>query len=143
MENNIPNRFYRTSAKALILNEARDKFLIVQEEDGKWELPGGGIDWGETAHECLVREVLEEMNVPVTWISPTPSYFLTWTKNEAKPFWVANVFYETEVEHLNFTPSDECIAYEFVSKESFGDRASYPNVPLLLDMFDPKNHIRQ
>lgn len=40
----IPDCFYRISIKALILNEARDKFLICQEDNGKWELPGGGLE---------------------------------------------------------------------------------------------------
>ena len=40
----IPECFYRISVKALVLNEARDRFLITQEEDGRWELPGGGLD---------------------------------------------------------------------------------------------------
>lgn len=57
----IPNNFYRVSIKALILNKARTKFAAVLEDNGYWELPGGGLDWGESPETCLRREILEEM----------------------------------------------------------------------------------
>ena len=44
-ETEVPNAFYRVSAKALILNDTRDAFVISEEDDGKYDLPGGGIDW--------------------------------------------------------------------------------------------------
>ncbi len=112
---NIPNRFYRISAKALVLNESRDKFLVLKEESGKWSLPGGGIDWGETAHEALTREIAEEMGVSVVTIADYPAYFLT-CKNRGD-MWLANVVYETILESLEFTPSDECIETRFVNVE--------------------------
>jgi 8-oxo-dGTP diphosphatase len=43
----LPGCYYRISVKALILDETRTKFLVVQELDGRWELPGGGLDWDE------------------------------------------------------------------------------------------------
>lgn len=41
---NIPNCFYRVSVKALITNN-EGKFLLIRENVGKWELPGGGLDF--------------------------------------------------------------------------------------------------
>ncbi len=32
----------------------------------KWELPGGKIEVGETAQECLVREIKEELGIHIS-----------------------------------------------------------------------------
>lgn len=33
--------------------------------EGMWEFPGGKIERGETAEECIVREIREELNVEI------------------------------------------------------------------------------
>ena len=136
----VPNCFYRISVKALVLNEARDKFLITQEEDGRWELPGGGLDWGETPQADLPREIEEEMGLKVTYIAKNPSYFVALPSVTKPGLWIANIIYETKLEHLNFTPSDECIAIDWINKENADQFDLFPNVPLLVEMFDPANH---
>jgi 8-oxo-dGTP diphosphatase len=42
----------------------------------KWEFPGGKIEPNETAEECIVREIYEELNITVTLQKAlSPSYF--------------------------------------------------------------------
>ena len=100
MEQGIPNRFYRISIKALILDETRTKFLVVQEDNGKWEFPGGGLDWGEHYDSGLRRELREEMGLEATWIAPAPCYFTT-GPNTKNTIYIANVFFEVTVNNLN------------------------------------------
>jgi len=126
----IKSGYYRISVNALILNEERDKFLVCKKVNGNWVLPGGGLDWGETPHEGIVREIKEEMVCTVTNVADKPSYFLT-TPNRNKDQWVANVVYETQLESLAFTPTDECVEIKFINK----DDLTSLNLPEKLEKF--------
>ena len=127
------------SVKALVLDEERTRFLIVKEENGKWELPGGGLDWGEDPHAGLRREIKEEMGIEVVWISERPCYFLS-RKADTSDIWVANVLYETRLKNLEFEASDECVELRFVEPSEINDLNTFSNVKMLAEQFDPKNH---
>lgn len=135
---NIPDCYYRISVKALVLNDERDKFLITKEENGKWELPGGGIDWGVDVREELQREIKEEMGLETTWVAEHPSYFLTDMSNPERP--KANVLYEAKLASLDFTPSDECVEVKFVSSQETKELDLFENVQIFADLFDPSRH---
>ena len=144
--NNIPDCFYRISIKALVLNETRDKFLIMQEDDGWWDLPGGGLDWGASPQEDIAREIQEEMSLEITSVGDRPSYFYSNCKpskvNPERSIWYAYVVYETELKSLDFSPSDECTAIQFVDKSSLPDAQVHKQVLDLIDVFDPSNHTK-
>ncbi len=56
---------FRPAAYAIIMNEG--KILLVNtKRTGKWFFPGGAIEKGETAKECVVREVFEETGIAVS-----------------------------------------------------------------------------
>jgi 8-oxo-dGTP pyrophosphatase MutT (NUDIX family) len=44
--------------------------LLLRNPDGTWELPGGKVEYGETAGESLEREVREETGLIVTDAEP-------------------------------------------------------------------------
>jgi len=138
MVNKIPECHYRISAKALILDENK-RFLLVQEENGRWEFPGGGIDHHESVHDALAREIDEEMGLVVTSIADRPSYFLTGLS--AGGHWYSNIFYVASVADYDFTPSEECVALKFYTIEEARQLENiYGNVEQFLNMFDPSHH---
>ena len=56
----------RTGATAVIFADGRNKILATRRSDnGRWCLPGGGMEPGESAGETCVREVLEETGLEV------------------------------------------------------------------------------
>lgn len=73
--------FYRVSVKALVF-DAGSRLLVVQEQAGHWELPGGGWEHGETLEQCLARELREELDARLgsvdlstqrAWVGPGAS----------------------------------------------------------------------
>ncbi len=62
---------------ACAIIEQNGKVLAAQRSEHmslplKWEFPGGKIDEGETASECLKREVREELGIEVMIHEPFP-----------------------------------------------------------------------
>lgn len=131
----IPNCYYRISTKALIRDETGKKFLLSKETNNRYDFPGGGLDFGETPQEGIIRELQEEAGLTVTSVADEPSFFIAMKKDSGGGTWVANVFYETTVRDLLFTPSEECVALEFVSPEDIATMDVYSSVTLFAEHF--------
>src|SRR5258706_10663346 len=74
----FPDSFYRVTIKGLCVRNG--KLLLFKEGEkisGKWELPGGGLDFGEEIKSGLVREIFEESGLKVTKTSEKPIYIWT------------------------------------------------------------------
>lgn len=65
----IDDSLYRVAVRAFIV--ADNKMLAVKEVDGGdwWAIPGGGVDYGESLKDCLLREISEEIGVSSSSVS--------------------------------------------------------------------------
>lgn len=128
--------YYRVSVKGIVIDD-EGRILLTREEDGRWEMLGGGLDHGEDPATCLQREILEETGLQVTHISEAPLYFLTVPRQRGKGY-IANVIYEIKLKDLNFIPSDECQELRFFHPAEMHDVDLFANVRALLALLEQK-----
>jgi 8-oxo-dGTP pyrophosphatase MutT (NUDIX family) len=57
-----------------VLVTADSKLVLMLNDRGEWELPGGRIELGESAADCLAREIKEELGVTAKVGEPIDSY---------------------------------------------------------------------
>lgn len=144
----FPNAFYRVTAKGIYVRDG--KVLLVHDFTGRtdddpspeWELPGGGLDFGENFGNGLRREIKEEMGLEVSWIQKNPTYVWTVKHGSGKGmewYWICSVVFRFDVKSLDFKSSDECREIKFFSKEEL--LADYENLSVqakpLVQHFDP------
>ena len=60
-----PSRCRRGAAAAAIFDDQGRILLHQRTDNGRWALPGGTMETGETADQCVIREVKEETGFDV------------------------------------------------------------------------------
>ncbi|WP_242928997.1 NUDIX domain-containing protein [Pontibacter vulgaris] len=84
-----------------------NKLLLVRHQatinnQAFWAPPGGGVQYGETLHDCLKREILEETGLQVTI-----KRFLCVNEFLQKPLHAVELFFEVSIDSGNLrTGSD-------------------------------------
>lgn len=96
------------AAGGLVLNTAQEYLWIHRM--GKWDLPKGKLEEGETTAECAVREVAEECGLPVNELhiaQPLPNtyhtYFLKGQHVLKTTYWFEMLY----VGHAQLVPQTE------------------------------------
>ena len=56
--------------RAIVQNHAQKILLHKNSDFGFWDLPGGGAEEGESAEQCVIREVYEETGLVVERFEP-------------------------------------------------------------------------
>ncbi len=121
----FPDSFFRVSIKGLYIKNGKMLLLKESKEKGEmWELPGGGLEFGEDPQEGLKREVLEEAGLTVTEVSKNPIY--AWQnkfENKRHMDWYHSLVlaYKINLQNLEFRPSEECIEIGFFSLEELAN----------------------
>ncbi len=112
-----PNAFYRVSAKALCI--ARGGLLVIEDQFGGFELPGGGVDWGEDPVDALARELKEELGV-TAHIDPVPCGCTTYRFDASKLYafhWTFVLFFRATCDSHQFKHSPESLSAHVVPFE--------------------------
>ncbi len=93
----IKDCLYRCATKAIIIKD--NKMLFVKEKDDNWwNLPGGGIDYGEDAMPALVRELAEEIGVSEAQVQEISTPLFVSTDGEVDAVPRLNIYYWVKIE---------------------------------------------
>ncbi len=110
----IDNALYRIATRVLVIKG--DKVLLVREKDDDWwSFPGGGVDYGETIREALLREVVEELGVEPEHITveDAPAFISIGAIANGVPR--CNLFYRATVPQEEIALTEDVIKQEWYS----------------------------
>lgn len=110
------NDTFRLSAHAVILNSQHEILLLkANYGDYAWGLPGGALEPGETIHEALHRECLEETGMVFNGAILTGVYYHSAYNSQAF------IFRCTPRESWAITLSSEHSDYDFFDIETLSE----------------------
>tara|TARA_R110001583_G_scaffold170711_1_gene324183 strand:+ start:122 stop:523 length:402 start_codon:yes stop_codon:yes gene_type:complete len=109
------NDTFRISSHGVIFNDAGQVLLLkATYGDCSWGLPGGALEPGETIHQALLRECLEELGVSVSIEYLSGVYYHSAFNSQAC------IFKVRLIEH-KITLSDEHSEYAYFDIGSLSD----------------------
>lgn len=96
--------------RALIVERAHDDSFMP----GYFELPGGKIDFGETAEEALTREAKEEVALDVEVVKPYSTFSYTAKQNTEHAI---DIQYIVRADNTEVKLSDEHESYKWIGAD--------------------------
>lgn len=113
---------FHVSVKALVFDE-RQRLLLLREESGVWDLPGGRMEHGENFHGALQRECREEIGIAGQILDATP--YLAWSSLHSDGFWKVILCFRMRIAadelHQSWRPSEECTEFGFFAVEALDE----------------------
>jgi 8-oxo-dGTP diphosphatase len=89
----IKSSLYRVSLKAVVVRDG--KLLVTREVAGWYNLPGGGLDYGEEVEAALLRELHEELGLSAQDVTISPKIVAMSHEGMLDGIPWVNVYYQT------------------------------------------------
>lgn len=124
------------AAGGLVINEKGEALVIFRK--GKWDLPKGKIDEGETPENAAVREVSEECSIQLPQIAEVLGETWHTYQLNGKPIIKKTYWYKMNPQNSSEQPSpqleEDITEAKWVSKEYFAEMRKniYPAIEELL-----------
>jgi 8-oxo-dGTP diphosphatase len=118
---------------------------FYRDDSGLFDLPGGGLDWGEEFRHGLTRELAEEVGLKHTdtKIAKEPlyvqitelddRYFDDREKDDFYP--TCMMYYPVKIAHTDFHESPECTGFEWVSIDEYKNKPLWTHSATLSKIF--------
>lgn len=113
---------FRISVKALVFNK-ENEVLLVREGGKEWDIPGGGVDHGESIENTLRRELKEEVNLTGYF-----TYKVISVENptfvQSHNFWLVRIIYAVWPDNLELSAGEDGEEIRFVSIDKLKQSSS-------------------
>ncbi|MCB9449872.1 MAG: NUDIX hydrolase [Anaerolineaceae bacterium] len=124
----------KVDVRGVIFREGR--ILLVRElSDGKWTLPGGWADIGESAAEAARREVLEESGFPVQITKLLAVYDRSRHAHPPHPWYIYKFFFRCEITGSPQSHDNEVDAVDFFALDNLPELSIGRTTPAQLARF--------
>ena len=111
---------FPVSVKALIKDQ--DRYLLLQNERGEWDFPGGKLETGATVGQTLLEEVNEETNLDIEL-----EQLCYLELHQVNRSWVVVGIYQAQINSARAIQiSHEHMEYGFFSKEKIINLSTPP-----------------
>lgn len=117
---------YFIDVKGVILDQ-KGKILLLKKSTGKWDLPGGLMEHGESFHDTLQRECREEIGVNCKVLDSMP-WFAWPTYQKESQAWFLYLCFRVELDSFNFKSSDECQDYAFFTPDNLNSTKTIDSI---------------
>jgi 8-oxo-dGTP diphosphatase len=106
------------------------RLLLLEDRWGRWGLPSGFVEKGESPEETLRREVLEELGVQCDVVAPR-SVDIDWAGPEGAVFVLMH--FDAVLSSDDFAPNEEVVRHAWVAPDEVGRYNVWPNVRRLAE----------
>lgn len=108
---------YRLSLKCLVVNTKGEVLVVKETGRDYWDLPGGGMDHGESIALAIAREMNEEVKLEGGF-----AYDIIAVEEPAmlpQNFWQVRLIFEVKPHRMIFSSGDDCDAVMFMNPQVF------------------------
>jgi 8-oxo-dGTP pyrophosphatase MutT (NUDIX family) len=123
MELTYPKYTAILAAAAVVVRDAR--LLLLEDRWGRWGLPSGFVERGETAEETLRREILEELGVECEIVGAR-GIDIDWQGPEGSVFILMH--YDVSLASDDFALNEEVVKFAWVAPDEVVRHKVWPNV---------------
>lgn len=93
-----------------------DRLVVVLDKNGKWQMPGGGWEHGESFLSCLQREVKEELGVDVIAVSEATFMYM---QLDRRGYYSLRIAARVTIANDNFVPGDDMVDFKALTRDEF------------------------
>jgi len=116
------------AAAAVVVRYGR--LLLLEDRWGRWGLPSGFVEKGESPEETIRREIGEELGVACQVLAPL-GVDVDWHGPEGSVFLLMH--YTVSLGDDEFAPNEEVVSFAWVSPDEVGRYNVWPNVRRLAE----------